>query len=203
MGNCGNCQYYGTAPVAGPICTKTGKATSFLAVKDCFEARTTGPEILTKRCNRCHRELPLAEFSRNHTQRDGYQRQCKDCQREIAQAAYKKKAEEKAEEPVPPAPPTTKVCTKCKRELPLERFGRNVRATDGLKCYCKDCENENCRTYRSKKYGKSRQKQKPDPDPTALPEPKADISVLTDDEIIAELRRRGWHGRIIKDSIDI
>ena len=82
MGNCGNCQYYGTAPVAGPICTKTGKATSFLAVKDCFEARTTGPEILTKRCNRCHRELPLAEFSRNHTQRDGYQRQCKDCQRE-------------------------------------------------------------------------------------------------------------------------
>ena len=152
MNNCGNCAHYGMAPTIGPICTKTGKPTSFLlAGKPCWEERTAGPDVMTKVCNRCHRSLPLTEFSRNHTRKDGYQCQCKDCQREMSRATYVRRKDE----PEPVKERTTKFCKKCGKELPLDRFGRNPRSSDGLKCYCKDCENENCRTYRAKKYGKA------------------------------------------------
>lgn len=203
MNNCGNCAHYGMAPTTGPICTKTGKAISFLlAGKPCWEERTAGPQMATKVCNRCHRELPVSEFSRNHTRKDGYQCQCKDCQREISRATYVRHKDEPAPEPVKER--TTKVCTKCGKELPLERFGRNPRSSDGLKCYCKDCENENCRTYRAKKYGKKEGKPKKMDIPIInelLQQPVPAISTFTDDALIAELRRRGWHGTITKETI--
>lgn len=45
---CGKCAYYGEAPLKGPICTKTGKAVSYLAAdKKCFEERAAGPEKKT------------------------------------------------------------------------------------------------------------------------------------------------------------
>ena len=153
MNTCGDCAHYEMAPTTGPICTKTGKTTSFLlAGKSCWEERTAGPQMATKVCNRCHRELPVSEFSRNHTRKDGYQCQCKDCQREMSRATYVRHKDEPAPEPAPER--TAKVCIKCGKELPLDHFGRNPRSSDGLKCYCKDCENENCRKYRAKKYGK-------------------------------------------------
>ena len=33
----------------------------------------------------------------------------------------------------------TKICSKCKRELPIENFQKNCAATDGLTCRCKEC----------------------------------------------------------------
>lgn len=33
----------------------------------------------TKKCNRCGRELPLSEFSRNHSAKDGYDYYCRSC----------------------------------------------------------------------------------------------------------------------------
>ena len=168
MENCGTCKHYVHHPVNGPSCSKTGTVVSYLMQKECHEPAES-PDVLTKVCNRCHRILPLTEFHRNHTRKDGYQCQCKECQRELAQNLYsrrKAEAEDNPQEPVPPK--TTKVCTKCKRELPLERFGQNPRSSDGLKVYCKDCENENCRKYRAKKYGR---KEKPNP-------PKVDQPVI-------------------------
>ena len=159
MENCGTCKHYVHHPVSGPMCSKTGKAVSYLMQKDCHEPVEGSSDELTKVCNRCHSSLPLTEFHRNHTRKDGYQCQCKECQRDLAQNLYsrrKAEAEDKPQEPVPPK--TTKVCTKCKRELPVSSFGPNKRSSDGLKVYCKDCENENCRKYRAKKYGR---KEKP------------------------------------------
>lgn len=203
---CGECQHYGNGPVTGPICTKTKKAVSILMVKDCFEARTTDPVKVTKECNRCHRVLPITEFHRNHTRKDGYQCQCKDCQRELSHAMYaKREAEKKAEAP---EPPTTKVCAQCKRELPVEMFGHTPKNTNGLKSYCRDCENENSRKYRAKRYGspKKDRKSKTLDVPVIndlLPQPVPDISLLTDEAIIAELRHRGWHGTITKETVTI
>ena len=154
MENCGTCKHYVHNPVSGPSCSKTGKVVSYLMQKECHEP-AEAPDVLTKVCNRCHRILPLTEFHRNHTRKDGYQCQCKECQRELAQNLYsrrKAEAEDKPQEPEPPK--TTKVCTKCKRELPVSSFGPNKRSSDGLKVYCKECENENCRKYRAKKYGR-------------------------------------------------
>ncbi len=167
MENCGTCKYYVHHPVTGPSCSKTGKVVSFLMMKECYEPLGGEPDVLTKVCNRCHRSLPLTEFHRNHTRKDGYQCQCKECQRELSQNLYSRKKAEAEQNPQEPEPPkTTKVCTKCHRELPLERFGQNHRSSDGLKVYCKDCENENCRKYRAKKYGR---KEKPKPKEVAAP----------------------------------
>lgn len=33
----------------------------------------------------------------------------------------------------------TKICSKCKRELPIEMFQKNCAASDGLTCRCKEC----------------------------------------------------------------
>ena len=193
MNTCGDCQYYGNGPVTGPICTKTKKAVSVLMVKDCFEARTSAPEIVTKVCNRCHRELPINSFSRNHTQKDGYQRQCKQCQSEMSAATYKKNHPAIQAEPV--EVPTTKVCAKCGRELPVAMFGHTPKNKSGLKSYCKDCENENCRIYRAKRYGKQTQ-----PDDQI---PTVDLAPIPDDALVAELHRRGWRGSIAKKPIFI
>lgn len=208
MNTCGDCQHYGNGPVTGPICTKTKKPTSVLMVKDCFEARTTAPAIVTKVCNRCHRELPITEFHRNHTRKDGYQCQCKECQKELAQAMYKKREEKKkaeaAEHPV--EVPTTKVCAKCKRELPVEMFGHTPKNKNGLKSYCKDCENENSRKYRAQRYGQPKKERRPKrvDSPVIndlIPQPVPALSTFTDEAIIAELRHRGWHGTITRDTV--
>ena len=36
----------------------------------------------------------------------------------------------------------TKICSKCKRELPLDRFVKNKNTHDGLAYHCKDCAHE-------------------------------------------------------------
>ena len=204
---CGECQHYGNGPVTGPICTKTKKAVSILMVKDCFEARTTDPVTVTKECNRCHRVLPITEFHRNHTRKDGYQCQCKDCQRELAHLMYVKREEAKQTEQ-PLEVPTTKVCAKCGRELPVENFGHTKKNKNGLKSYCKDCENENCRKYRAKRYGSPKREKKSKtldvPVINSLlsaPDAVPALSTFKDEEIIQELRHRGWHGTITKETV--
>lgn len=204
---CGECQHYGNGPVTGPICTKTKKAVSVLMVKDCFEARTSDPVKVTKECNRCHRVLPITEFHRNHTRKDGYQCQCKDCQRELAHLMYVKREEAKPTEQ-PLEVPTTKVCAKCGRELPVENFGHTKKNKNGLKSYCKDCENENCRKYRAKRYGSPKREQKSKtldvPVINSLlsaPDAVPALSTFKDEEIIQELRHRGWHGTITKETV--
>ena len=205
MNTCGDCQHYGNGPVTGPICTKTKKPTSVLMVKDCFEARTTDPVTVTKECNRCHRVLPITEFHRNHTRKDGYQCQCKDCQRELAHLMYVKREEAKQTEQ-PLEVPTTKVCAKCKRELPVEMFGHTPKNKNGLKSYCKDCENENSRKYRAQRYGQPKKERRPKrvDSPVIndlISQPVPALSTFTDEAIIAELRHRGWHGTITKETV--
>lgn len=36
----------------------------------------------------------------------------------------------------------TKICTKCGRELPIERFSKDKHHKDGLKSQCKDCDRQ-------------------------------------------------------------
>ena len=180
MENCGTCKHYVHHPVSGPMCSKTGKAVSYLMQKDCHEPVEGSSDELTKVCNRCHSSLPLTEFHRNHTRKDGYQCQCKECQRELAQNLYSRRKAESEAEPQEPVPPkTTKVCTKCKRELPQDRFGPNKRSSDGLKVYCKDCENENCRKYRAKKYG--RQSKPKAEKPKSVPYDKVPVNNLLEE----------------------
>ena len=133
--------------------------------------------------------------------------QCKDCQRELAHLMYVKREEAKQTEQ-PLEVPTTKVCAKCGRELPVENFGHTKKNKNGLKSYCKDCENENCRKYRAKRYGSPKREQKSKtldvPVINSLlsaPDAVPALSTFKDEEIIQELRHRGWHGTITKETV--
>ena len=155
MENCGSCKFYVNNKVSGPSCSKNGKAVSYLMQKDCFVPMSAEdvPDVVTKVCNRCHRSLPITAFSRKSSTKDGYQFQCKECQQAMARDLYeKRKAEQKkAQEEKPETIPETKVCRKCGRELPVSMFGYAPKNQYGIKSYCRDCENENCRKYRARK----------------------------------------------------
>ena len=43
-----------------------------------------------------------------------------------------------------------KICSRCRRELPLEKFSKQSKATDGLQHTCKDCYKSYCSTNASK-----------------------------------------------------
>lgn len=42
--------------------------------------------VATKRCSRCHEDLPLDRFSRSSTSRDGHQHRCKGCDALVSKA---------------------------------------------------------------------------------------------------------------------
>lgn len=194
MNHCGECKQYATNPIRGPHCSRTGKAVSFLMTKECFELKTEQdtPDVVTKVCNRCHRVLPITSFNRKSSTKDGYQFQCKECQAEMARKLYeKRKAEqEKADKP------ETKVCRQCGRTLPVTMFGKAPKNHNGLKSYCHDCENENCRKYRAKKRAArpKKYKSKPIDTPvinTILEETAIPAKELTFERAIRELIAHG------------
>ncbi len=47
-----------------------------------------------------------------------------------------------------------KVCTKCKEQKPLTAFRKQSSTKDGLKYYCKECDNEMAKSYYSKNKNK-------------------------------------------------
>ena len=52
----------------------------------------------------------------------------------------------------------TKVCSKCKRELPISEFYKNKSRKDGLNAQCKNCMNEYAKNYRKSTKRKEVQK---------------------------------------------
>ena len=51
----------------------------------------------------------------------------------------------------------TKVCSRCKRELPKTEFHKASRSKDGLYTYCKECNTERLREWREKNRERSRE----------------------------------------------
>lgn len=46
----------------------------------------------------------------------------------------------------------TKICTKCGRELPVDRFNKKSASKDGLQQYCKECQHESAKkSYHKRK----------------------------------------------------
>lgn len=53
----------------------------------------------------------------------------------------------------------TKVCSCCKKELPLNMFGKNKAMSDGLGYYCKNCVNKHVKVYQESDKGKKQIKE--------------------------------------------
>ena len=102
----------------------------------------------------------------------------------------------------------TKICKKCGRELPLEAFSKHKGTKDGLQTWCRACQ------VRQVKEGRARKKAQekidafvagavPSMAPTTIQDVKvpetggkaARLAEYTDDELLVELKRRGFFCR--------
>lgn len=82
----------------------------------------------------------------------------------------------------------TKICTKCGRELPLEMFGKG-NSKYGKRSWCKDCMNEASREYNRRK--------------KIIGGPNPDLANFTPQELITELRSRGYTGTLTFTEIKV
>ena len=161
-------------------------------------------DILTKRCTKCGRLLPVENFSLHKTNLDGRQSVCKECQKELYKAWDERRKAKKAkesedvrdfkewqetqsnkvikEEPMETTNTTTKTCPRCGRELPFEAFGKHARTRDGLQPYCKECRSQ----ARIGKTSRPGQETKTSYTRTVVRE------TLTDKQMVDLLREHGW-----------
>lgn len=160
------------------------------------------PQAKTKTCTKCGRELPISEFYAKAGSKDGLQTICKECHNE---ASRRSRAKAQAQEGLKPK---TKICSKCGRELPLVRFGKNASTKDGLQYWCKECQTRKVTEAKAKKraaedsfLGKSEPEPEPAPLTEALPEIKegpapqptpAALEGIDSVELVRELRARGY-----------
>lgn len=87
-----------------------------------------------------------------------------------------------------------KKCCRCGRELPLSEFHLNRSNKDGHSSICKDCVKAYDKERNLKKRAATKKKET---DRKARQIPlKADISNLTDSELFAELKKRGYTGEL-------
>lgn len=93
--------------------------------------------------------------------------------------------------------PTTKVCSKCKRELPVEAFGKKTRSKDGLQDYCKECNAAANKFYHAKKMAQKAKKSAPEAI-TAPVVQNPEIAAFNDTDLVKELRRRGYEVKATK-----
>ena len=94
-----------------------------------------------KICRTCKKEKELIEFKKNPMYKDGYDTQCKSCQKEIKN----KKLEENKDKI-----PNKKVCRICKIEKDIIFFGINKSYSDGHDSQCKECRNKSASLQREK-----------------------------------------------------
>ena len=170
----------------------------------------------TRVCKQCGRELPLDQFTRSCKSRDGYTHTCKECF--SAQMSEKKKAlwasKPKKEKPVQEQevlPEGQKRCRRCGRILPVTAFGRHATTPDHLHPTCTECRKAEGRAVYERNCAKKGITPKPPRvDATLQPLTVAPLNTdkfvselfekqkdqilhtLKDEELVAELRRRGW-----------
>lgn len=121
----------------------TRKKTGYRSVcKDCLRYRKQHPRIIqkplfviSKVCKGCQIEKPLEAFDIHKAcKSDGRRAKCKECRHTEHKQTYNPR-----KTPLPLAINGGKVCRVCKTEKPLNQFGKDKRASDGLGTQCKAC----------------------------------------------------------------
>lgn len=85
----------------------------------------------------------------------------------------------------------TKVCKRCGRELPIEKFGKHHRSADGHQSICRDCMSAEMKRVKAK--GKRAGEAPAEP---AVPKTVMDLIDYEDDDLFSELKRRGYKGTL-------
>lgn len=102
----------------------------------------------TQICRTCKKEKLLDKFYKNALYPNGYLNQCKDCVRE-----YDKKRALKHPGPINTG---VKICSFCKKTKSVSEFTKRLRAKDGLRNRCKECDHQEEKKYRIKNPNQSK-----------------------------------------------
>ena len=93
---------------------------------------------------------------------------------------------------------TTKICSKCRRELPIENF-----ANGGKQYYCRECMNAYMRDRHKAKRGGQVEEKKPDTKNHEAEEKMhkvythKDLAKFQPRELMLELKARGYEGELV------
>ena len=87
-----------------------------------------------KVCSRCKRELSIDQFYKRNRTSDKLSYQCKDCLKEFDQKLLKRRKEDYKKKEL-----SYKICSHCKRDLPIDQYTIQRSTSDGYSHYCKDC----------------------------------------------------------------
>lgn len=82
----------------------------------------------------------------------------------------------------------TKICARCKKELPVSEFHRSKNSKDGYQGYCHECDREYRRMRRAETHVSIEQ-------PSSAPSgggTQSGLSAFSPRELLEELRRRGY-----------
>lgn len=106
-----------------------------------------------KRCSKCGEVLPIEQFSKNRTRKDGLHGWCRRCNAEhhadyhAANLALNRKLEATGSNP---RIPVSKTCSTCGVEKAASEFSRSRNRADGLESRCRQCESERLVAYRAR-----------------------------------------------------
>jgi len=94
-----------------------------------------------KICRTCKKEKEITEFKKNPMYKDGYETQCKQCQKDIKLARLEENKNNV---------PEYKICRICKTNKHISEFGINRAYKDGVETMCKVCRNAKAAIQRDK-----------------------------------------------------
>jgi hypothetical protein len=95
------------------------------------------PNTPEQECVLCHKVKPLEEYHINNAVSNGHMSRCKECCLEVAHKRYREterpnKRKERMEA-------NACICSKCRKEKPLEEFHKSKNYARGHSYICKEC----------------------------------------------------------------
>ena len=98
---------------------------------------------------------------------------------------------------------TTKKCTKCGRELPIESFNKNKKNLDGYQYYCKECGMEYSRANYQKAKARKQAKEMAEFEKKHKIYTNKDLAKFQPVELMLELKARGYEGELLYREVKV
>lgn len=102
-----------------------------------------------KICRTCKIEKEIQDFKKNPMYKDGYETQCKSCQKQIKAEKLEQNKD---------FIPEKQLCRTCKIEKNILEFGKNKAYSLGYETQCKECRNKKAAISREKNREKTNKK---------------------------------------------
>jgi len=105
------------------------------------------PSVDSKRCSKCGKFKPVADFYPVLSNKDGYCDRCKSCSREQSQSYHRRLAARRQKRI---AHADMKRCCKCAEVKPVSEFYKAVGKLDGYSAVCIECNKSSAAQHRNK-----------------------------------------------------